>query len=123
MILKIEVICYTDRMDTINDKKLDDFLAPANGEDITPEHRAWMNDQIRQTLAKIDAGEMEFAPNKVIAGWTEAMQLMKEGDKWELYIPSDLAYGNQTHWQSGALSGELWAQAIKSWQTSQRVRL
>jgi FKBP-type peptidyl-prolyl cis-trans isomerase len=34
-----------------------------------------------------------FAPNQVIPGWTEAMQLMKEGDKWELYIPSDLAYG------------------------------
>jgi len=34
-----------------------------------------------------------FAPNQVIAGWTEAMQLMVEGDKWELYIPSDLAYG------------------------------
>ena len=30
---------------------------------------------------------------QVIKGWTEAMQLMKEGDKWELYIPSDLAYG------------------------------
>jgi len=30
----------------------------------------------------------------VIKGWTEAMQLMVEGDKWELYIPSDLAYGN-----------------------------
>ena len=29
----------------------------------------------------------------VIGGWTEAMQLMKEGDKWELYIPSDLGYG------------------------------
>ncbi|KAJ1638714.1 hypothetical protein T492DRAFT_941912, partial [Pavlovales sp. CCMP2436] len=35
-----------------------------------------------------------FAPNQVIKGWTEAMQLMVEGDKWELYIPSDLAYGN-----------------------------
>ena len=34
-----------------------------------------------------------FAPNQVIKGWTEAMQLMKEGDKWELYIPSELAYG------------------------------
>merc|ERR1719148_330312 len=34
-----------------------------------------------------------FAPNQVIKGWTEAMQLMVEGDKWELYIPSDLAYG------------------------------
>lgn len=34
-----------------------------------------------------------FAPNQVIKGWTEAMQLMVEGDKVELYIPSDLAYG------------------------------
>ena len=29
----------------------------------------------------------------MIKGWTEAMQLMKEGDKWEMYIPSELAYG------------------------------
>merc|ERR1711916_281501 len=35
-----------------------------------------------------------FAPNQVIKGWTEAMQLMHEGDRWELYIPSELAYGN-----------------------------
>jgi FKBP-type peptidyl-prolyl cis-trans isomerase FklB len=34
-----------------------------------------------------------FAPNQVIAGWTEAMQLMVEGDLWEMYIPSELAYG------------------------------
>merc|ERR1711865_626967 len=34
-----------------------------------------------------------FAPGQVIKGWTEAMQLMVEGDKWEMYIPSDLAYG------------------------------
>merc|ERR1712110_427305 len=36
-----------------------------------------------------------FAPNQVIKGWTEAMQLMVEGDKWEMYIPSDLAYGDR----------------------------
>ena len=35
-----------------------------------------------------------FAPNQVIKGWTEAMQLMVEGDKWEMYIPSDMAYGD-----------------------------
>lgn len=34
-----------------------------------------------------------FAPNQVIKGWTEIMQLMVEGDKWEVTIPSDLAYG------------------------------
>jgi len=35
-----------------------------------------------------------FAPNQVIKGWTEAMQLMVEGDKWEMYLPSNLAYGD-----------------------------
>ncbi|WP_207431060.1 FKBP-type peptidyl-prolyl cis-trans isomerase [Sabulibacter ruber] len=34
-----------------------------------------------------------FPVNGVIAGWTEALQLMKEGDKWRLFIPSNLAYG------------------------------
>ena len=35
-----------------------------------------------------------FAPNQVIGGWTEAMQLMVEGDKWEMYLPANLAYGD-----------------------------
>ncbi len=36
-----------------------------------------------------------FQVDKVIKGWTEALQLMHEGDKWELYIPPDLAYGDR----------------------------
>ncbi len=36
-----------------------------------------------------------FPVNGVIAGWTEALQLMKVGDKWQLFIPSDLAYGTR----------------------------
>lgn len=35
----------------------------------------------------------EFPVEGVIAGWTEALQKMKVGDKWQLVIPSELAYG------------------------------
>lgn len=44
--------------------------------------------------SSIKRGEpVNFPVNGVIAGWTEALQLMPEGSKWEIYIPSDLAYG------------------------------
>lgn len=43
-----------------------------------------------------------FAVNRVIQGWTEALQLMKEGAKWKLFIPSDLAYGKR-----GAAGGKI----------------
>lgn len=36
-----------------------------------------------------------FQVSGVISGWTEALQLMQEGSKWELFIPSNLAYGER----------------------------
>jgi FKBP-type peptidyl-prolyl cis-trans isomerase len=35
----------------------------------------------------------QFGVTQVIPGWTEVLQLMPEGSKWEVYIPSNLAYG------------------------------
>jgi len=37
-----------------------------------------------------------FAVTQVIRGWTEALQLMKVGAKWQLFVPSNLAYGDRS---------------------------
>ncbi|MBF8779418.1 FKBP-type peptidyl-prolyl cis-trans isomerase [Pseudomonas fulva] len=43
-----------------------------------------------------DRGQpIEFPVSGVIAGWTEALQLMNAGSKWRLHVPSELAYGAQ----------------------------
>lgn len=46
--------------------------------------------------SSVDRGEpVSFPVNGVIPGWVEALQLMKVGDKWTVYIPSKLAYGER----------------------------
>jgi FKBP-type peptidyl-prolyl cis-trans isomerase FklB len=39
---------------------------------------------------------IQFTVNGVIAGWTEALQLMPVGSKWRLFIPAELAYGDNS---------------------------
>lgn len=47
--------------------------------------------------SSVDRGEpIEFPLSGVIAGWTEGVQLMSEGDKYKFYIPANLAYGDNS---------------------------
>ena len=47
--------------------------------------------------SSVDRGEtISFPLNRVIPGWTEGVQLMKVGDKFRFYIPSNLGYGNRS---------------------------
>ena len=72
-----------------------------SGDGPTPKAEDTVTTHYRGTL--IDGREFDssysrgqpasFPVNGVIKGWTEALQLMKVGDKWELFIPADLAYG------------------------------
>lgn len=43
-----------------------------------------------------------FWVNGVVTGWTTALQQMKAGDRWEVYIPYDLGYGKETYSPRGA---------------------
>lgn len=71
------------------------------GEGDTPEADDTVDVHYRGTLvdgtefdSSYQRGEsVQFGVGQVIAGWTEALQLMPVGSKWKLYIPSDLAYG------------------------------
>jgi FKBP-type peptidyl-prolyl cis-trans isomerase FklB len=54
------------------------------------------------STAKHGGQPAKFPVNGVIKGWTEALQLMPVGSKWQLFIPSELAYG-----QHGTPGGEI----------------
>lgn len=55
--------------------------------------------------SSVDRGEpITFPVTGVIRGWVEALQLMVEGDKWKLTVPSELAYGAQAQGQIPANS-------------------
>ncbi len=53
-----------------------------------------LNGQVFDSSYKRNA-PATFPVNGVIKGWTEALQLMETGSKWQLFIPANLAYGNR----------------------------
>lgn len=66
---------------------------PSADDTVTTHYRGTLIDG-REFDSSYSRGQPASFPVKgVIKGWTEALQLMKVGDKWELYIPSELAYG------------------------------
>lgn len=74
-----------------------------SGKGASPRTESTVTTHYRGTLldgtvfdSSYDRGEpIEFRVDGVIAGWTEALQLMKAGEKWQLFVPSELAYGEE----------------------------
>jgi FKBP-type peptidyl-prolyl cis-trans isomerase FklB len=79
------------------------FEVLATGEGAKPTATSTVRTHYHGTLvdgtvfdSSYDRGQpAEFPVNGVIAGWTEALQMMTEGSKWRLYVPYNLAYGER----------------------------
>ncbi|HJN66538.1 MAG TPA: FKBP-type peptidyl-prolyl cis-trans isomerase, partial [Pirellulales bacterium] len=67
---------------------------PTASDSVTVHYRGTLTDGTVFDSSYERGEPVTFKVDRVIAGWTEALQLMHEGDKWELYIPSTLAYGS-----------------------------
>ena len=66
---------------------------PAKSDQVETHYRGTLIDG-KEFDSSYKRGEtITFPVSGVIAGWTEALLLMKEGDKWQLFIPGNLAYG------------------------------
>lgn len=69
--------------------------SPNNGSEVEVNYRGRLIDG-SVFDSSYDRGEsVSFFLNQVIAGWTEGLQLMQEGDKFEFYIPFQLGYGER----------------------------
>jgi FKBP-type peptidyl-prolyl cis-trans isomerase FklB len=68
---------------------------PAASDSVVCNYRGTLIDGTEFDASAKHGGPATFPVGKVIKGWTEALQLMPVGSKWQLYIPSDLAYGAQ----------------------------
>lgn len=68
-------------------------VSPGQDERVTVHYRGRLLDGTEFDSSYERDQPASFNLNSVIAGWTEALQLMSQGAKWELYIPANLAYG------------------------------
>ncbi len=69
---------------------------PAASDTVVCEYRGTLLDGTEFDSSYKRGKPADFPVDKVIKGWTEALQLMPVGSKWQLFVPSDLAYGERT---------------------------
>ena len=67
--------------------------SPAENSTVTAHYKGTLIDGTEFDNSYKRGQPAELPVSGIIKGWTEALLLMKEGDIWELYIPSELAYG------------------------------
>ena len=76
-------------------------VSPSLGDTVTVNYRGTLPDSTEFDSSYQRGRPARFVVGEVVEGWNEALQLMKPGARWMLYIPSDLAYGEQAPPQIG----------------------
>jgi len=71
-----------------------DGPSPGPADTVSCHYRGTLIDGTEFDASANRGGPAQFPVNRVIPGWTEALQMMKVGDKWQLFIPAELAYGS-----------------------------
>jgi FKBP-type peptidyl-prolyl cis-trans isomerase len=75
--------------------------SPTLNDKVRCHYRGTMLDGTEFDNSANHGGPAEFRVDEVIAGWTEALQKMRVGDKWQLFVPGELAYGMNPRPESG----------------------
>jgi FKBP-type peptidyl-prolyl cis-trans isomerase FklB len=70
--------------------------SPKATDDVTVNYRGTLVDGTEFGSSYSQGKPLTLKVNGVIRGWSEALQMMKEGSKWQLFIPPDLAYGGRS---------------------------
>lgn len=68
---------------------------PKATDNVTVKYRGTTIDGTEFDASDKHGGTLNFPVGGVIKGWTEALEKMKVGSKWQLFIPAELAYGDQ----------------------------
>jgi FKBP-type peptidyl-prolyl cis-trans isomerase FklB len=68
---------------------------PGPADAVVANYKGVLTDGTEFDSSSAHGGPATFSVNGVIKGWTEALQKMKVGDKWQLVVPSELAYGER----------------------------
>ena len=68
---------------------------PTASDSVTVNYRGTLINGTEFDASSKHGGPATFGVGQVIRGWTEALQLMPVGSKWQLFIPADLAYGDR----------------------------
>eukprot|EP00760_Papus_ankaliazontas_P003244 PhM_4_TR11512/c0_g2_i1/m.40833/K03773/fklB; FKBP-type peptidyl-prolyl cis-trans isomerase FklB len=74
-------------------KKGDGAKSPKANDDCDVHYSGTLRDGTKFDSSYDRGTPATFKPTQVIKGWTEALQMMAEGDKWQVFIPYNIAYG------------------------------